>query len=170
MIEPDERLQPDRVVVVRDVERRAVDPEAASDRGPAHKQVGPWAALAFAGKLERRSVGAPGLVSVPVAVAIPEEVEARTRPELDEVERQASFSGDPEECGKECPGALHLVRLHRLLGDEAREPRTALAQHLAEAPPRVLLLARELEEPDAAEEAERRLPARLEVADDLRDE
>ena len=107
-----------RALVGRDVDRAEVDADPRRSGAARAAPPEPGAALALSSSGASRPPFA-GLVDV--AVPIPDEVETRARPELDQVERPSVRHA--EEGRQQRPGALHLVRLHALLGDErAQEP------------------------------------------------
>ena len=59
---------------------------------------------------------------VHVAITVPHQIQARARPELDEVEpRVAAQARELEEAREQDPAPLHLVRLHRPIGNGPRE-------------------------------------------------
>jgi hypothetical protein len=92
-----------------------------------------------------------------VPIPVPDQVQPGARPELDELERPLA---EREERRQQRPAALHLVRLHTALGDEAPQP-LALARerlaHVPPLPPRDALLEHEVVQP--AEQPHRQIPA-----------
>jgi hypothetical protein len=155
-------------MVGRHVDGPAVDPDSAPHVHVRSEELTRRPSLGVARELEARGRASPPILPVTVRVAIPVEIEASTRPELDEVE--AASVGDGQERGEKAPAALHLVRLDGLLGHEACKPVLVRLQHPAELGPRMLHHPRELEVVHAAEEAKRRLPLGLVIADERLDD
>ena len=114
---PDEAPQEPGAVLARDVDRRAVDPDARAHRRPEAQERGGHLASLGAGELEGRVIGPPGPERVRAAVAIPDQVEAGARPQLDQVERAGPEAlGGAQHAREQHPGAPDLVRLDALLG------------------------------------------------------
>jgi hypothetical protein len=155
-------------VIRRHVDRPAVDADALSDLRRDPEEVAGRTAFGAARKLEPAGWIAPARVTVAIRVAIPEEIQAPARTELDQIE--AAAVGYGQERRQETPAALHLVRLYGLLGDEAREPLPVCLEDPAELRPRVLHHPRKLEVVNAAEEAKRRFPLGLVVAHERLDD
>src|SRR5919198_4570022 len=89
LIGPHEGLEDAGAVIRRDVAWAPVDAGSATALHPACEEVRGWPACSVAGQLEAGVCAPPGRVSVPVAIAIPEEVQTRAGAELDEIERSA---------------------------------------------------------------------------------
>ena len=85
LVGPDEALEQPRPGVGRDVDRRAVDAEPPPNARRPTRAAERERACAPRRRDERRTA-APSSLRVPVAVAVPDEVQARARPQLDEVE------------------------------------------------------------------------------------
>jgi len=80
---------------------------------------------------------APRAVPIPVAVPVEQEIESRARTELEEVEPAPARARELQERRQEREAAPDLVRLHVLLGDEAREPVAVLRDGFVQLRPRV---------------------------------
>lgn len=130
LVGPDEGLEQQGVAGPRHVERSEIDPAALADAWGEPQQLRRNGPALLAGELELRAVSTPRSLLVVVAVAIPDEVEARAGPDLDQIEGlDTRASGDLEEAGKQQPAALNLVRLDALRLDEATKPVAALLEH-----------------------------------------
>src|SRR6187397_1644734 len=87
---PDEAAQQTGAFVARDVDRRAVDSDAATnERGELEELTRNRPAL-LSFEQKRRGRRAPFTRLVPIPVAVPRQVQARARAELDEVETTGS--------------------------------------------------------------------------------
>src|SRR5215211_179331 len=152
LVGPDERLQQQGVAQSGDVERGEIDSSPPANPRPEREQPSRHNAPLLAGEDERGVVAAPAALPVAVAVAIPDEVEPRARPKLDQVEDlDARPSRELQEAREQQPAALDLVRLDALSSDEAAEPVAALLEHQHRVAPGVEPLA-EREVVEAAEE------------------
>ena len=128
---PDEGAKEARPLLARDVDRRAVDPDPAAHGQLAFQQPRRDRPALLPGEPHRGPLRSPLPRLVRVAIAIPDEVQAGARAELDEIERRdAGPLGDAKEERREHPRALHLVRLDALLRDEAREELLVLRQRV----------------------------------------
>src|SRR5215211_7495763 len=107
--------------------------------------------------LSEASGGPPFAGPVAIAVAVPDEVQAGARAKLDDV--HVLGAGGAQEQRQQHPGALHLVRLHRLLGDEPAKELAVLLERRVDVVPARLPAEDEVVEP--AEDLERNaaLPA-----------
>jgi hypothetical protein len=149
------------VVGTCDVERREIDSSSPTDLRDELEEAVRNGASFLTRQNEGGVVPTPRAVLIAVAVAIPDKVQARTRAELEQIERlDAAPARDLEETGKQQPAALHLVRLDAVLRDELPQPTRPLREHRSGIAPRIDSLAqREVVEP--AEKLERAVPARI---------
>src|SRR5437773_1876728 len=83
---PDERAQPAGAVFGRDVDRRAIDADPAADGEIQLQQTTRDGPPLLAVEAQDGVLAPPRSCLVAVPVAVPDEVEPRARPELDEVE------------------------------------------------------------------------------------
>ena len=156
LVGPDEGLQDPRAVLGRDVDRAAVDAPPARHR----ERRGRAAPRAAARGRHRSSTSsdAPHVAgAVAVRVPVPDEVETRARAELEHVERPPV--GHREERRQERVGALHLVRLHLLLGRMAPEEAAVRVERAVDVVPGRLACKHQIVE--AAEQAQRQIPAQI---------
>ena len=127
LIGPDKRLQEQRTLGTGDVDRRDVDAATASNARVYPEQVGGNRPAFLPAELEPRIARTPLSGFVAAAIPVPDEVEAGTRANLDQVEGlDPGSAGDLEETRKQHPAPLHLVRLDAVLGDERPQPLSVL--------------------------------------------
>ena len=114
---PQERAQPQSALGARHVDWIEVDPDPPPHARLERKQLGRHRTPLLAVELDERVGRPPRAGLVDVAMAIPEQVEARARAELDHVEGiRVRAPRDLEEARQEQPRAPHLVRLDRPRG------------------------------------------------------
>jgi hypothetical protein len=130
LVRPDEGLEEQRVVGACEVERREIDPSSPADMQDELEQAGRNGSSFLAGQNERGVVPTPRPVLIAVAIAIPDEVEAGTRAELEQVEHlDAGPASDLEEARQQHPAALYLIRLDAVLLDKLPQPLRPLREH-----------------------------------------
>src|SRR5205085_8568503 len=116
LIGPDEALEIARPLIRCDVDRRVVDPDPRPGPEAPAEELGGNCTTFTPRKRQLRARVAPLAALVPTPVAVPNEVEACTRPDLQDVHLvYARTLRNLEEAGQQHPRSLHLVRLHGAL-------------------------------------------------------
>src|SRR5581483_7238241 len=155
LVRPHERLEEPRAVLV-ERNRVEVEPDPAADLESAPEQFDGRAAAIVALEHEDVRAAPPRPRAVAVVVAVEREQEPRAGAELDEID---PWSVERQEPGQQPPGAPDLVRLHRLLADEALEQLALVGQRGIDVVPARPAAEHEVVQP--AEQAQRQVPAKV---------